>query len=207
METSRQLDAEGRPPSAGAADDAARDAAVAATIRREQPRLRAWLRRQVPDPQDIEDILQDAFYEFVLASRLIEPMRNAGAWLFTVIRNRVTDGYRRRGQRAGAAGAPIGAAPDDDEAGWLEDLLPDPDGGPEQAYVSKRLVAALEEALRALPDDQRAVFIAHEIEGVSFKAMAQASGESVNTLLSRKHYAVKALRARLQAVHDALAGS
>lgn len=205
MDTSRQLDAEGRPARADAADDATRDAAVAATIRREQPRLRAWLRRQVPDPQDIEDILQDAFYEFVLASRLIEPMRNAGAWLFTVIRNRVTDGYRRQGRRAGAAGA--GTVPDDDEAGWLEDLLPDPDGGPEQAYVRKRLVAALEEALRALPDDQRAVFIAHEIEGVSFKAMAQASGESVNTLLSRKHYAVKALRTRLQAVHDGLAGS
>ncbi len=207
MDTSRQLDAEGCPPNTDAADDAARNAAVAATIRREQPRLRAWLRRQIPDPQDIEDILQDAFYEFVLASRLIEPMRNAGAWLFTVIRNRVTDGYRRRGQRAGAAGATIDTVADDDEAGWLEDLLPDPDGGPEQAYVRKHLVAALEEALRTLPEDQRAVFIAHEIEGVSFKAMAQASGESVNTLLSRKHYAVKALRARLQAIHDALAGS
>ena len=203
MDTSRQLDAEGRP----ANRDAAADAAVAAAIRREQPRLRAWLRRQVPDPQDIEDILQDAFYEFVLASRLIEPMRNAGAWLFTVIRNRVTDQYRRRGQRAGSAGASVDAVPDDDEPGWLEDLLPDPDGGPEQAYVRKRLVAALEEALRALPDDQRAVFIAHEIEGVSFKAMAQASGERVNTLLSKKHYAVKALRTHLQAVHDELAGS
>jgi RNA polymerase sigma factor (sigma-70 family) len=207
MDTSRQLDAEGRPARADAADDAARDATVAATIRREQPRLRAWLRRQVPDPQDIEDILQDAFYEFVLASRLIEPMRNAGAWLFTVIRNRVTDGYRRRSQHAGPASASIDAVPDDDEPGWLKDLLPDPDGGPEQAYLRMRLVAALEEALRALPDDQCAVFIAHEIEGVSFKAMAQASGERVNTLLSKKHYAVKALRTRLQAVHDELAGS
>lgn len=199
MDTSRQLDAEGRP--------AADDAAVAAAIRREQPRLRAWLRRQVPDPQDIEDILQDAFYEFVLASRLIEPMRNAGAWLFTVIRNRVTDRYRRRGQRAVPLGAKVDAAADDEDAGVLEDLLPDPDGGPEQAYMRKRLVAALEDALRALPDDQRAVFVAHEIEGISFKALAQASGESVNTLLSRKHYAVKALRARLQAVHDEIAGT
>ena len=199
MDTSRQLDAEGRP--------AADDAAVAAAIRREQPRLRAWLRRQVPDPQDIEDILQDAFYEFVLASRLIEPMRNAGAWLFTVIRNRVTDRYRRRGQRAVPLGVNVDAAADDEDAGVLEDLLPDPDGGPEQAYMRKRLVAALEDALRALPDDQRAVFVAHEIEGISFKALAQASGESVNTLLSRKHYAVKALRARLQAVHDEIAGT
>lgn len=140
----------------------------------------------------------------MLASRLIEPVRNAGAWLFTVIRNRVTDRYRRHGHRPSPAGAGIDGPADDEDAGLLEDLLPDPDGGPEQAYVRKRLVAALEDALRALPDDQRAVFIAHEIEGVAFTTMAQASGESVNTLLSRKHYAVKALRTRLQAVRDEL---
>ena len=203
METSRQLDAKGRLVRGEAADDSA-DAAVADAIRREQPRLRAWLRRQVPDAQDIEDILQDAFYEFVLASRLIEPVRNAGAWLFTVIRNRVTDRYRRHGYRPTAAGAGIDGPADDEDAGLLEDLLPDPDGGPEQAYVRKRLVAALEDALRALPKDQRAVFIAHEIEGVPFAAMAQASGESVNTLLSRKRYAVKALRTRLQVARDEL---
>lgn len=196
METSRQLDAEGHPT----ADDA-----VADTIRREQPRLRAWLRRQVPDQQDIEDILQDAFYELVLASRLIEPVRNAGAWLFTIIRNRVTDQHRRRSHRA--TSALVDALPDDDETLALDDLLPDPDGGPEQAYVRRRLVEALEDALRALPEDQRAVFIAHEIDGVAFKAMAEASGESVNTLLARKHYAVKALRSRLQAVHDELSGA
>jgi RNA polymerase sigma factor (sigma-70 family) len=199
METSRQCDA------GGPAGDEAANAAVAATIRRERPRLRAWLRRQVPDPHDIEDILQDAFYEFVLASRLVEPMRDAGAWLFAVIRNRVTDSHRRRAHRRTAGAADIDAA-DGDQGGLLEDLLPDPDGGPEQAYLRKRLLAALEDALRALPDDQRAVFVAHEIEGVSFKAMAQAGGESVNTLLSKKHYAVKALRTRLQAVHDELAG-
>ncbi|RYE79297.1 MAG: hypothetical protein EOO80_06610 [Oxalobacteraceae bacterium] len=140
-----------------------------------------------------------------LAARRARSAPDHNICLPAVIRNRVTDGYRRRGKLTGASGA--GAMSDNDEAGWLEDLLPDPDGGPEQAYVRTRLVAALEEALLALPDDQRAVFIAHEIEGVSFKAMAQASGESVNTLLSRKHYAVKALRTRLQAVHDALADS
>jgi RNA polymerase sigma factor (sigma-70 family) len=201
METSRQCDAGGCQ-----AGDEAANAAVADTIRRERPRLRAWLRRQVPDPHDIEDILQDAFYEFVLASRLVEPMRDAGAWLFTVIRNRVTDRHRRGAHRADSAGGRIDDQPDDGDAASLADLLPDPDGGPEQACVRKRLLAALEDALRALPDDQRAVFVAHEIEGVSFKAMAQAGGESVNTLLSKKHYAVKALRARLQAVHDELAG-
>lgn len=204
METSRQLDAEGRRARNEAAQ-AADDAAVADTIRREQPRLRAWLRRQVPDPQDIEDILQDAFYELVLAARLVEPVRNAGAWLFTVIRNRVTDRHRQRGRRPTQADGTPGDLGGDEDRGLLEDMLPDPDAGPEQAYARKRLLAALEDALRALPDDQRAVFVAHEIDGIPFKTMAQASGESVNTLLSKKHYAVKALRRRLQAVHDELA--
>jgi RNA polymerase sigma factor (sigma-70 family) len=189
METSKHLDA--------TACDAADDGSVTAAIRREQPRLRAWLRRHVPDPQDIEDILQDAFYEFVVASRLVEPVRNAGAWLFTVIRNRVTDQHRRRAHRAW-----VNVPDDDDDTASVADLLPDPDAGPEEAYVRKRLIDALEDAVRALPADQRAVFIAHEIDGLSFRAMAQATGDSVNTLLSRKHYAVKALRARLRAVHD-----
>jgi RNA polymerase sigma factor (sigma-70 family) len=197
MKTSRQSDADGDTPDSDAMAD---------TVRRERPRLRAWLRRHIPDPQDIEDILQDAFYEFVLASRLIEPVRNAGAWLFTIVRNRVTDQYRRRGHRPVAPAGIVGAAEDDDASGSLVDLIPDTGADPERIFVRTRLVLALEAALRALPDDQRAVFIAHEIDGVSFKAMAQAGGESINTLLSRKHAAVRALRARLQEVHDELAG-
>lgn len=196
MEDSRQRDALEECPDSHA---------VADVVRRERPRLRAWLRRHIPDPQDVEDILQDAFYEFVLASRLIEPVRNAGAWLFTIIRNRVTDRHRRREHRPGPLGGSLRAA-DEDEATSLADLIPDTDADPEQVFVRMRLVLALEEALRALPDDQRAVFLAHEIEGVSFKAQAQASGASINTLLSRKHAAVKALRTRLQEVHDDLAG-
>jgi RNA polymerase sigma factor (sigma-70 family) len=197
MKTSRQSDADGDTPDSDAMAD---------TIRRERPRLRAWLRRHIPDPQDIEDILQDAFYEFVLASRLIEPVRNAGAWLFTIVRNRVTDQYRRRGHRPVALAGIVGAAEDDDASGSLADLIPDTGADPERIFVRTRLVLALEAALRALPDDQRAVFLAHEIDGVSFKAMAQASGDSINTLLSRKHAAVRALRARLQEDHDELAG-
>lgn len=184
MKTNRHMDAD--------------ESGVLDAIRREQPRLRAWLRRQVPDPQDIEDILQDAFYEFVLASRLMEPVQNAGAWLFTVIRNRVFDGRRRLAHRPSVSSAQS----DEDDAGSLLELLPDPAAGPEQAYARKRLLEALDDALRSLPDEQRAVFIAHEIDGIPFKDLAQATGESVNTLLSRKHYAVKALRLRLQAVHD-----
>lgn len=186
------------------ADDGASNDALSDAIRHERPRLKAWLRRQVPDPQDVEDILQDAFYELVLASRLVEPVRNVGAWLFAVIRNRVTDRHRRHAQHATG---PFPNAPDAEDAGSLADLLPDPDAGPEQAYARKRLVDALEQALQALPPDQRAVFIAHEIDGIPFKTMAEATGDSVNTLLSRKRYAVQALRLHLQAVRDDFAST
>ncbi|WP_371866432.1 RNA polymerase sigma factor [Pseudoduganella dura] len=177
---------------------------MAETIRRERPRLRAWLRRQLPDAQDIEDILQDAFYELVLASRLIEPVRNAGAWLFTIVRNRVTDRHRRRSHRTFPLFGNLGDSEDDDDSGTLDDLIPDAEADPERAFMRARLVLALEEALRELPEDQRVVFIAHEVDGLSFKAIAQTSGVGINTLLSRKHAAVKALRTRLRAVHDEL---
>jgi RNA polymerase sigma factor (sigma-70 family) len=188
------------------------DRSVADLIAREQPRLKAWLRRQVPDPRDVEDILQDAFYEFVVAARLIEPIRHAGAWLFTVIRNRVTDRRRQAGRVHDAAVSLAGemaasrlfATDDDDES--LVDLLPDPAAGPKGSYARKRLIQALEEAVQALSADQQLVFIAHEIDGISFKAMAEASGESINTLLSRKHCAVKMLRQRLQAIRDDATG-
>jgi len=134
METSRQLDADG---------DAPHSDAVADTVRRERPRLRAWLRRHIPDPQDVEDILQDAFYELVLASRLIEPVRNAGAWLLTIVRNRVTDQYRRRGHRPVALAGIVGAGDDDDASGSLADLIPDTDADPERIFVRMRLVLAL----------------------------------------------------------------
>jgi RNA polymerase sigma factor (sigma-70 family) len=188
------------------------DRSVADAIARKQPRLKAWLRRRVPDPRDVEDILQDAFYESVVAARLIEPIRHAGAWLFTVIRNRVTD-RRRQAGRVNDAAASLAdkmaasrllATDDDDES--LVDLLPDPAAGPEGSCARKRLLQALEEAVLALPADHQLVFIAHEIDGTSFKAVAEASGESINTLLSRKHYAVKTLRQRLQAIRDDATG-
>jgi len=203
MKASRTLDTD--PQMADA------DRSAIAVITSERPRLKAWLRRQVPDPQDVEDILQDAFFEFVVAARLMVPIRHAGAWLFTVIRNRVTDRRRLAGRALAAAGSlsgDPGALPllaTEDES--LVDLLPDPAAGPEESYARKRLIQALEEAVLDLPADQRLVFIAHEIDGISFKAMAQASGESINTLLSRKHYAVKTLRQRLQAVRDEATGS
>jgi RNA polymerase sigma factor (sigma-70 family) len=182
------------------------DRSVIEVIASERPRLKAWLRRQVPDPQDVEDILQDAFFEFVVATRLVEPIRHAGAWLFTVLRNRVTDRRRLAGREreltssllGDSSASPTFATEDED----LVDLLPDPSDGPEESYARKRLVQAMEEAVLALPADQRLVFIAHEIDGISFKAMSEASGESINTLLSRKHYAVKALRQRLQTLRD-----
>jgi len=186
------------------------DRSASAVITGERPRLKAWLRRQGIGPQDVEDILQDAFFEFVVAARLTEPIRHAGAWLFTVIRNRVTDRRRKAGRALDAPG-PMNGDPGtlpllatEDES--LVDLLPDPAAGPEESYGRKRLIQALEEAVLALPADQRLVFIAHEIDGISFKAMAEATGESVNTLLSRKHYAVKTLRLRLQVLRDEMMG-
>jgi RNA polymerase sigma factor (sigma-70 family) len=189
------------------------DRSVSDVIAREQPRLKAWLRRQVPDAQDVEDILQDAFFEFVVAARLTEPIRHAGAWLFAVIRNRVTDRRRKAGRArdsaASQAANPVttGLLANDEDHESLVDLLPDPAAGPEESYARKRTIQALEEAVLALPADQRMVFMAHEIDGISFKDMAQTSGESINTLLSRKHYAVKSLRQRLRAIRDDAAGA
>jgi DNA-directed RNA polymerase specialized sigma24 family protein len=144
MEASRPPDADGNMPDGDAMAD---------TIRRERP----WLRRHVPDLQDVEDILQDAFYEFVLASRLIEPVRNAGAWLLTIVCNRVTDRYRRRDHTAAPLAGIIGAADDDDASGALADVIPDTGADPERVFLRMRLVLALEDGLRALPADQRAV--------------------------------------------------
>jgi RNA polymerase sigma factor (sigma-70 family) len=162
------------------------------------PRLRNWLRRQLSHGSDVEDLLQDVFYEFVVAQSALEPIGDATAWLFHVARNRLIDHARRRQTQARVM-VEVG---DDDEAHALEDLLPDPLGGPDAHYARQVLIAEVERALEALPAAQREVFIAHELEGRSFAELAESTGERINTLLARKHYAVRALRARLQEVHD-----
>ncbi|HKD45929.1 MAG TPA: sigma-70 family RNA polymerase sigma factor [Candidatus Angelobacter sp.] len=175
------------------------DRRITETVEREQARLRNFIRRRVADRADAEDILQDVFYEFVEAYRMLQPIEQAGAWLFRVARNRIIDLFRKK--RAGSISDPIGAG-EEGEPVSLEDLLPSPDAGPEAAYARKVLIEELENAVDELPEDQRQVFIAHEIVGRSFKDLAEETGLSVNTLLSRKHYAVLQLRRRLQAIHE-----
>jgi RNA polymerase sigma factor (sigma-70 family) len=166
----------------------------------ERARLRNFIRRRVPDENDVEDILQDAFYELVEAYRMMKPVEQVSAWLFRVVRNRITDLFRKK--RPEAMPEVLTSSTDDGETLLLEDLLPSPDAGPEEVYARNVLLEEVDAALDELPDEQREVFIAHELEGYSFKELAAATGVPVNTLLSRKHYAVMHLRERLQAIHD-----
>ncbi|HET7747943.1 MAG TPA: RNA polymerase sigma factor [Terriglobales bacterium] len=175
------------------------DGRISAAVQKERTRLRNFIRKSVADEADAEDILQDVFYEFVQAYRLMKPIERAGAWLFRVARNRIIDLYRRRTTDPLRKQA---AVADDESRLKLEELVPSSDSGPEAALARSLLLAELDEALEDLPEEQREVFIAHEFEGRSFRELSAASGVSVNTLLSRKHYAVLHLRRRLQAIHD-----
>jgi RNA polymerase sigma factor (sigma-70 family) len=178
------------------------DARISEAIRLEWARLRNFIRRRVADQGDAEDILQDVFYELIEAYRLMKPIEQVGAWLFRVARNRITDRFRK--QRIEAV--VDRSAGENGDATRLVDLLPSPEAGPEAEYARGVLIEELEDALGELPEEQRAVFIAHEIEGRSFKELAAESGVSVNTLLSRKRYAVLHLRRRLQAIYDEFTG-
>ena len=171
---------------------------IAETIEREQTRLRNFIRKRVLDESDAEDILQEVFYELVQAYRLMKPAEQVGAWLFRVARNRIIDRFRKRRPEA----ARSNAGEKEEELFPWEDLLPSPDAGPEAAYAREVLLEELDAALDELPEEQREVFVAHELEGRSFNDLAAATGLSVNTLLSRKHYAVLHLRRRLRAVYD-----
>ncbi len=175
------------------------DQQLSEVVKREQSRLHSFIRRRVPDPRDAEDILQDVFYELLEANRLLMPIDHVTGWLFRVARNRITDLFRRKKP---ASFSDTGVADEDDELLQLEDLLPSPDAGPEALYARNVLLDELELAVDELPEEQREVFVAHELEGRSFKEMAAETGVSVNTLLSRKRYAVLHLRRRLQSIYD-----
>jgi RNA polymerase sigma factor (sigma-70 family) len=177
------------------------DQRISEVVKREQSRLRNFIRRRVPDPLDTEDILQDVFYRLVEANRLLMPIEHVTGWLFRVARNRITDLFRKQEPENFSE---MAVANEDDDGDWMpfEDLLPSPDAGPEALYARNVLLDDLELALDQLPEDQRAVFVAHEFEGRSFKQIADETGVSVNTLLSRKRYAVLHLRERLQQVYD-----
>src|SRR5580658_776026 len=172
---------------------------ISEVIQRERRRLLNFIRKRVGDQGDAEDILQDVFYELTEAYRLMQPVEQVGAWLYRVARNRIIDRFRKRKPEARSEITP-GA--NEGDAHLLEDLLPSPDAGPDAVYARSVLLEELEAALEDLPENQRAVFIAHEIEGRSFKQLADETGLSVNTLLSRKHYAVLHLRRRLQTIYD-----
>jgi RNA polymerase sigma factor (sigma-70 family) len=175
------------------------DRHIAEVIREERPRLLSFIRRRVPNESDVEDLLQEVFYELVEAERLLKPIDYVTGWLFRVARNRITDLFRKKRPENFAD---AGAMDDDGQLLELEELLPSPDAGPEALYLRHVLLDELEQALAALPAEQREVFIAHEIDGLSFKELSAATGVGVNTLLARKRYAVLHLRRRLQTIHD-----
>jgi RNA polymerase sigma factor (sigma-70 family) len=177
------------------------DRRITDVVKQEQSRLRSFIRRRVPDPRDADDILQEVFYELVEANRLLMPIEHVTGWLFRVARNRITDLFRKKKPESLSDAV---AANEEDESLTLEDLLPSPDVGPDALYARGVLLDELDDALDELPEEQREVFVGHEIEGRSFKEMAAESGVSVNTLLSRKRYAVLHLRERLQTIHDEL---
>jgi RNA polymerase sigma factor (sigma-70 family) len=170
---------------------------------RYRARLANFIRRRVPDQGEAEDILQEVFYELVAAYRLFEPVEEASAWLFRVARNRITDFFRRKKPQPFADRA---VRIEDGESLLFEDLLPSPDAGPEAAYARSVLLEEIEAALDELPPEQRAAFVAHELEGRSFKELAAQAGVSVNALVLRKHHAVLQLRQRLQAIRDEFIG-
>ena len=177
------------------------DERISEVVKREHSRLRNFIRRRVPDPRDAEDILQDVFYELVEANRLLMPIEHVTGWLFRVARNRIIDLFRKKKPENFSD---VAFAHEDDEGELLrlEDLLPSVDASPEALYARSVLLDELELAVEELPEEQREVFIAHELEGRSFKQMAAETGVNVNTLLSRKRYAVLHLRERLQRIYD-----
>jgi len=176
-----------------------RDRQISEIIAEERSRLRNFIRRRVPDPADAEDIVQEVFYELVEANRLLMPIEHVTGWLFRVARNRITDLFRKKKPETFSDAA---VEDEDGRVLQIEDLLPSPDAGPEALYARNVLLDELESAVDELPEEQRKVFVAHELEGRSFKEIAAQTGVGVNTLLSRKRYAVLHLRERLQSIYD-----
>jgi RNA polymerase sigma factor (sigma-70 family) len=176
------------------------DQRISEVLEKENRRLRNFIRRRVSDARDAEDILQDVFYELVQAYRAAETIEEAGAWLFRVARNKITDLFRKK-RPSSLEGGGRSTSEEDESLGW-EELFPSADGGPEELLLQSALAEELEAALAELPAEQQQVFIAHEMEGRSFKELAEETGVSINTLLSRKRYAVLHLRKRLQSVYE-----
>lgn len=176
------------------------DQRISEVVKREESRLRRFIRRRVPDPRDAEDVLQDVFYKLVEANRLLMPIDHVTGWLYRVARNRIVDLFR---ERRPESLRDVEVTDDTEERLRIEDLLPSPEAGPEALYARSVMLEELALAIEDLPGEQRAVFVAHELEGRSFKEIAAETGTNMNTLLARKRYAVLRLRERLQDVYDA----
>ena len=179
------------------------DQLISEAMERDEPRLRSFIRKRVADSGEAEDILQDVFYELIEAYRLMKPVEQVTAWLFRVARNRMIDLFRK--EKPNSLNEPASSELEEDASHTLEDLLPSPDEGPEAVYARNLLLDALDEALEELPAEQREVFVAHELLGRSFKEISAETGVSINTLLSRKRYAVLHLRRTLQSIYDTIA--
>ncbi len=177
---------------------AEQDRFIADAVARDEPRLRNFIRKRVLDSGEAEDILQDVFYELIESYRLMKPIEQVTAWLYRVARNRITDVFRKQKPDS------LNDQAYDDDAVSLEDLLPSPDAGPDAVYARNLVLDVLDDALGELPPEQRNVFIAHEMQGKSFKEIAEETGISINTLLSRKRYAVLHLRKRLHEMDESL---
>ena len=175
------------------------DQRISHVVDQERSRLLNFIRRRVPDPRDAEDIVQDVFYELLEANRLLMPVDHITGWLFRVARNRIIDLFRKKKPVLFSDAVIAG---EDDELLHFEDLLPSPDAGPDAVYARGVLLAAFDLAITELPPEQREVFVAHEIEGLSFREISARTGVGMNTLLSRKRYAVLHLRERLQDIYD-----
>ncbi|ABF42449.1 sigma-24, ECF subfamily [Candidatus Koribacter versatilis Ellin345] len=180
------------------------DRQITEVVKEQGGRLRNFIRRRVADPEDAEDVLQDVFSRLVEANRLLMPIEHVTGWLYTVARNRITDLFRKKQPENFSD---LDDEDDDGEALHFEDLLPSPDAGPEAEYLRRVLIDELGAAIEELPQEQREVFVAHELEGKSFKEISEATGVNVNTLLARKRYAVLRLRERLQDIHDELSST
>lgn len=176
------------------------DRRISEAVEQQRGRLRNFIRSRVADPSDAEDILQDVFYELVAAYRLAKPIEQVGAWLFRIARNRIIDRFRKQKPEA----LRFGETANDDDALSLEELLPSPDAGPEAVFVRSVLIEEIEDALEELPPEQREVFIANEVEGRPFAEIAAETATNMNTLLSRKRYAVLYLRRRLREIYEEL---
>jgi RNA polymerase sigma factor (sigma-70 family) len=179
------------------------DRRISEVVAQQGARLRNFIRKRVPNDADVEDVLQEVFYELVEANRLLMPIEYVTGWLFQVARNRITDLFRKKKPEPFSDAASVD---EDGELLRIEDLLPSPDAGPEALYLRNEMLDELELAVRELPGEQRQVFLAHEVAGKSFKELSAETGVSINTLLARKRYAVLHLRERLQSTHDEFFG-